>query len=716
MTQLITDTTIKLPVLREDVELTPGPKELDGSPTWTIHDPISNQYYRIGWDAYEIISLMPFAHDAHQIVSHINHKTSLDIGVEQIYEVISFLIDNQLVVSSSESQSSLLTEHREKLETSFLKKIFHGYIFFKIKILNPNYFLDRTLFLAQIFYTKVFFYFSIFVLCLSLFLTFQRLDEFTNTFQHFFTWEGAIIYALSISIVKIFHEFGHAYAAKRNGLDVTDLGIAFIVLYPILYTDTTDSWKLQDVKKRRNIGLSGIGAEFYIAIFCLFMWHITPEGTLKSMMFVISTLSFSMSLLINLNPLMRLDGYYLFSDFLGIDNLQDRSFELARRRLRNFLWGWKFLSPERSMNREMESFLIKYAYATWAYRFTLFLGIALLVYNIFPKPFGLILMLIELGFFIAIPILRELIIWCKEVNLMRITINGIITLIILSTLVTAFIYPWHKTMNLPAIIHISHYQKLVLPYSAKLTKIDVLEGQKVEAGDTLLTFTSDELTNNVNRIENDIKNIDIRLEAIERNQDLIKERSVLLEQKEKLLQEVANNRKTINALNLRADKSGYVRDIEKNIHTGRWMSKGDRLLTIVENPSSKNVIIHAYANERQLPLIPEHTKGFFYDETGSYQKINVSVIDVGKISHVNLPWKELSSRNGGPIAVDTEEQDDNISHEPLYHIKLIAENDEQIKNIQQQVRGYVSIEVERESFSSQLFRTGVALFNREFSL
>lgn len=716
MAQTIKSKSIPLPLLREDIELYPGPQETDGSSTWTIFDPLSGAYYRIGWDAYEIISLFPFTKDVYDLIAHVNQKTSLNIGMPQVQEIVKFLVENQLIITSHDDQINPLKEQRSKGKKSFLSHIFHSYIFFKIQLLNPNSFLDHTRWFAEIFFTKTFFHGILALLTISLFLTIQRADEFMNTFQYFFNWEGFIIYAISISIVKIFHEFGHAFTAKRNGLDVTDLGIAFIVMYPILYTDTTDSWKMQDTKKRRSIGLAGIITEFYLAVICLFLWHLAPEGGFKSIMFVISTVSFFMSLLINLNPLMRLDGYYIFSDYMGMDNLQDRSFELARRKMRRFLWGWTNISPERVMNYRTQRFITLYAYAVWMYRFFLFLGIALLVYNIFPKPFGLILMSIEIGFFIILPISKEIIIWLREGKLMKPTFQGFLTVLILGVGIWGLIHPWKSSLSLPAIVHIHDYQNVTLPHDAQVKQIDVTTGDFVTKGDVLVSFASPELEARIRITAIQIKNADIQLETVQRDNTLMKKRAIMLTERDTLVQELQNAQSLKDRLIIRSKSDGHITDLNSPLHKGMWIKKGSVLMKIVAKPELESISIHAYATEHDLPLIQKDSVGYFYDENGAFQRLHVQLTNISTVGTTVLPWPELSSKFGGPVAVDKKEKEEHISHEPLYHLTLQLSMEHEAQLVNRRIRGHVVFKAEAESFSSKLFKTGVALLNREFSL
>ena len=107
---------------------------------------------------------------------------------------------------------------------------------------------------------------------------------------------------------------------------------------------------------------------------------------------------------------MRFDGYFLLSDALNLPNLHERSFALGRWWLRERLFGFQEPMPE-LQPRGRHAFLIGFAFATWLYRLVLFVGIALLVYHLFFKALGLLMMAVELGWFIAMPMTRELKQW-----------------------------------------------------------------------------------------------------------------------------------------------------------------------------------------------------------------------------------------------------------------------------------------------------------------
>src|SRR5690606_27180482 len=187
--------------------------------------------------------------------------------------------------------------------------------------------------------------------------------------------------------VKVCHELGHAVIAKAKGLRIPTMGVAFIVFWPVAYTDTTDAWRLTRRRDRLMIGAGGISVELGIAAVSLFMWNLVGEGPARSLLFLLATSSWLLSLLINLNPLMRFDGYFLFCDLIGVSNLEQKAHLSSRYWLRRLLFGWdKPLSDD----PPRIPFAL-FGLAIWLYRLILFFGIALAVYHLFFKALGIVL-------------------------------------------------------------------------------------------------------------------------------------------------------------------------------------------------------------------------------------------------------------------------------------------------------------------------------------
>ena len=156
-------------------------------------------------------------------------------------------------------------------------------------------------------------------------------------------------------------------------------------------------------------------------------------------------------MLINISPFMRFDGYYVFADYLKVENLQPRAFALAKWKLRQWVFGFKHKPPEQ-INNQKQNLIIVYAWATWIYRFFLFLGIALLVYYFAFKILGIFLFVVEIVWFILLPIFREIREWWRLRSNIYFSLQFVRSILILGALAFIIFYPWKSSQKTPAIL------------------------------------------------------------------------------------------------------------------------------------------------------------------------------------------------------------------------------------------------------------------------
>lgn len=281
-------------------------------------------------------------------------------------------------------------------------------------------------------------------------------------------------------VSKLAHELGHGLTAKRFGCKVPTVGVAFMVLWPVLYTDTADAWKLRSRRQRLAIGVAGMAPELSLAAAATLVWSFLPDGPLRSAAFVMATSTWLLTLAVNLNPFMRFDGYMLLSDLWDVPNLQERSFALARWRIREALFGFGDPMPELMPDGRRRR-LILYAVGTWVYRLFLFLGIALLVYHIFFKLLGLFLFAIEIWWFILRPVVTELKSWAGRRGDLRLNRRTAVTFAAGVLALAGLFVPWRTQVAAPALVQPATQATLYAPAPARVTELAVREGDRVDA-------------------------------------------------------------------------------------------------------------------------------------------------------------------------------------------------------------------------------------------
>ena len=184
---------------------------------------------------------------------------------------------------------------------------------------------------------------------------------------------------------------------------------------------------------------------------------------------------------------MRFDGYYVLADFLRVENLQPRAFSLAKWKLRQIIFGLNHEQPEK-MNTNKINFLIFYAWSTWIYRFFLFLGIALLVYYFAFKLLGIFLFVVEIVWFILLPIFREMREWWRLRSNIYLSLQFARSILLLGALAFIIFYPWKSSQKTPAIYQSEKFIEIFPPINSQVKDIYITEKQIVKEDQKLINL------------------------------------------------------------------------------------------------------------------------------------------------------------------------------------------------------------------------------------
>ena len=483
---------IPLPPIREDLKLLPGPRHLDGSPSWRILDPIRNQFFEIGWLEFELLARWARHSEAGPLIEEISRETALVPAEDEVQALIQFMATNQLLAPQSPLIRHDLRSRMRMKSRPWYETLLHHYLFFRMPLVRPDAFLQRTLPLVSIFFTRGFGVMVLAAFLIDLFLISREWHSFRESFVHFFSLQGVLYYALAGTFAKVIHELGHAYVAKRHGVRVPAMGLAFLVCWPYLYTDTAETWKLSNRRKQLQISSAGMMAELVLAIFATLLWSITPDGGMKSVLFILATTTWVMTLAINASPFMRFDGYFVLSDALDFPNLHERSGACAKWFVRTTFFRLDEPLPEPTLSKRNRGLLVAFALVTWAYRLMVFLGVALLVYHLFLKLLGIFLMLLEVVWFVIKPVVREAAyLWERRAGVRIAWKPG--ALVLAALLLVVWILPISSQVTAPAVLRAESEQTVFAPFAAQVNSITVKHGQRVQSGDLLAVLEVPEL-------------------------------------------------------------------------------------------------------------------------------------------------------------------------------------------------------------------------------
>ncbi|MFJ3486913.1 biotin/lipoyl-binding protein [Pseudomonas sp. NPDC090202] len=695
---------MNLPSLRADLQLSPAAPALDGSPRWTLADPLRGRYFKLGAQAMRLLRHWSLG-DPAQVLRAANREPGLPLQEQEVIALLTFLRSHDLISASDPQQRASYFFKAIASRQGLWKTVLHQYLFFRIPLWRPDAFLNRAWPWLARFGPALLRFGLPLTLLLGVFLVSRDWQRFIATFPHLFSLAGAMAFGMSLFFAKLCHEFGHAFMAKRAGCRVQSMGVAFMVLLPMFYTDVSDAWRVNDRRARLLIGAGGVLAEMLLAVLALLVWSLLEDGPLRSAAFMLASATWLTTLAINLNPFMRFDGYFLLSDLWEVDNLQGRAFALCRWRLREWLFGYGEAAPE-PWSPSMKKRLLIWGYCSWLWRAALFFGIALAVYHLFFKLLGIFLMGVELAWFIALPVLNEARQWWsrrEQAHGPRVLLTGTGVLLI----VLALIVPWRSSVEVPAMLEAGRVTALHAPAAARVRQINVVDGQRVAAGDVLLELESPDIDSRqvIVRREIDILQLQLRRQAgrsetaadagilQQRLAEAVAEFRGLAAQKERLL--------------LRAPQSGQVRDLLPQLAVGRWLSSRETLARIVE-PGSR---LRGYLAEEALWRVAPGADGRFIADDPARPALAVRLQEVDSNGVAFIDQEALTSDNHGPIAV---RRDDSRRPEPVqaqYGVRLRLLDDS--LSPERPLRGVAVLQGRNESLLGATWRRMAALGVRE---
>jgi multidrug efflux pump subunit AcrA (membrane-fusion protein) len=189
--------------------------------------------------------------------------------------------------------------------------------------------------------------------------------ELLGHLPHVFTWRTLVLAWLTLVVVTTCHEFAHGLTCKHYGGEVHEVGFLLIFFMPAFYCNVSDAWLFKEKSKRLWVTFAGGYCDMCLWALAVFVWRLTQADTLVHDLSWVVLSVCGGRIFFNFNPLLRLDGYYLLSDWAEMPNLRRRSWDHVTAHLRRLLWGAAPPEPE-----PRARFLIGYGVVSWLFSMT----------------------------------------------------------------------------------------------------------------------------------------------------------------------------------------------------------------------------------------------------------------------------------------------------------------------------------------------------------
>ncbi len=359
------------PKLRSDLEI--RAESLEQNSPVVVKDPIARRFYRFTPIQASALRIL----DGTRTLRSIAESVSREHRSEVLEAQLESFVERLRALSLLDHPSSW--SHLEKLDTS-RNRFFENILSIKIRAFNPDALLERLVERLRFCFTAAFFWLVIstmFIAGVISILNWDSLFVSLGSLLHLYSIPLVIVVAFAVLTI---HEFSHGVTLKHYGGKVEEMGFLLLYFVPAFYCNVSDAWMLKK-RERVWVTLSGGFIQLFLWALATIAWRLlAPETFLNQVCLV--TIAFSgVQTIFNFNPLIRLDGYYLLSDYLEIPNLRAKAFGYLKQRIIRWLLGASPESYGKNLSgREKKIF--------WRYGSASFLFTAGLVWIMFSRLGG----------------------------------------------------------------------------------------------------------------------------------------------------------------------------------------------------------------------------------------------------------------------------------------------------------------------------------------
>jgi putative peptide zinc metalloprotease protein len=589
---------LRRPKLREDLRI--SEQVIAGEKSCVVKIPETQSYNRYGATEFELLRLCDGTRTPAEVTEEMNRRHPDEPLAES--EVLDFLdsVDSDMWERTvGEKNLAVLERIRDERKGRVDQS---SVLYISFKAWDPNKFLATIdPYLSWMFTLQFVFASSLlFIVCVYLLAgDWSRIAADTTALYSFQNKTAYDIWAFWILLLVIgaIHECGHGLTCKHFGGDVHQMGFLLIYFTPAFFTDTTDIVLFQRGRHRLWVIFAGIWVELTLCATAALIWHFTLPGTLvNDLAYKAMLLSGIQGALLNLNPLIKADGYYALAQFLEIDNLREDSFAFLRACARKYLLREPIDLPNAS--RRLRRIYTLFGLSAVVYSSLLIVLVLGWAKNVLVEKFGGWGYLLTLGvayFFArkglrkAVPAIRAWLREKKEVYMAwRITRTQQIGALAVGVLLLVPPFPSTVTSDFTLEPGNDIHVRATVP--GLIRQVLVREGERVQPGQLLAILDNPDISTGKAVAEQELAQASARLRIAQQNPDA-RNPAAAIRERSRLEEEFAVAQRNASRLELRAPHEGIITTPNVDQKAGQYLRAGDEFCRIVDRREMKARIL-----------------------------------------------------------------------------------------------------------------------------
>ena len=362
---------------------------VDGRPTVRVFAPGVDAMFNLAPQTWELVRFFDGQRNFEQVAEAYTGETGKPISLDEVHEIADDLESIEFWYKTPREKNILLMQQSadERRNALKQKKKWADLAFIRFPAFNPDNFLvwlDEQIGFVFTWWFTILTLAAFALMVAIFFLHWSEVGRDTLQFFNFSdkTWlDVAVFWGITFVLAAI-HETAHGVTCRHFGGRVASMGFALVYLTPAFYTDTTEGVVLCPPFERVLITIAGVWSEMYICAAATVVWWGTPPGTpLHNFAYVLMLMTGVATILLNWNPLMKLDGYYILCDVIGILDLKENSTAYVSAWVKRYIWRLPVEVPYVPKRRRLGYTI--YAVTSGLYSYTVLFILARFVGNVF---------------------------------------------------------------------------------------------------------------------------------------------------------------------------------------------------------------------------------------------------------------------------------------------------------------------------------------------
>jgi putative peptide zinc metalloprotease protein len=631
-----------------------------GQVWYVVSDPVTGKFHRLSPSAHDFITRMDGTRPVQELWEALCRsgeamQAGSDIPTQdEIVQLLVQLHAADLLQPDVAPDASLLFLRYRKRRQQTWKQWLLNPTSLKLPLVNPDEFLAHWVDSVRWIFTPwgALAWLAV-VLPASLLAAHHGRELTHNLADQVLSTGNLWVMAAVFPVIKLLHELGHGFATRAWGGRVNEMGLMLLVFAPAPYVDASAASSFRSRWRRAVVGAAGMLTELFVAAIAMYVWVNVEPGLVRAIAFNVMVVAGVSTLVVNGNPLLRYDAYYILCDLLEMPNLAQRGQKQLQYLWNRHVFGVPDQEPPHESPGERR-WLVAYTILSWCYRVFITLGIAIFVASEF-FIFGVLIALWTVFGLVCLPLWKaaRFVLYDPALQRRRQRALRVSAGLVAGVLLLAFAVPMPARTQATGVVWLPEQSLLRAGASGFFGRWLLPPGTGVKRGTPVIVLEDPLLTTELEVAQARVDEARARLQADQFTQPAKAEIA-----KRQLLQEevqLARAQQRHARLVVIAGADGVLAAAKPLDMPGQWFKQGELLGHVLE---PGQLVARVAVQQADIDLVRKRLRSVQLRLSESIAQVHPSAVLREAAAGVQeLPTSALSVSNGGSIATDPQDPD-----------------------------------------------------------